>query len=94
MYFHVSNQNACMDDEAKDFLLATYVLEEAGVLQDLGDTKQSELASFVMHSHWQALEHEAQYRALPVEARKTLDAVEALDGPFNLIESGKALGLL
>jgi len=94
VYFHVRNENACMEDKAKDFLLATYLLEEAGVLENLGDTTQSELASFVMHTYWQELEHEVRYRALPEKAREKLEAVEALQTPFKLIESGEALGVL
>jgi hypothetical protein len=47
-----------------------------------------------MHSFWQEVEHEARYRTLPAALRGELEAIEALQDPFDLIDTGEALGLL
>lgn len=94
-YFSVKADNACIEQQARDYVVAAYVAERAGVVPGEGEDspEEADLGALVLDSWWRELQLEAQYRQLPANSRARLGRIPALQRPFDLLKSARALGL-
>ncbi|MCC5812192.1 MAG: hypothetical protein JJU06_17680 [Ectothiorhodospiraceae bacterium] len=93
-YFFVKADNACTRDSAMDFLLASHLMEEAGLAPGFNDRDGGSSAYLVVDSYMQEIENEAEYLSIPADERQALESIQDLHRPFDLISTAENLGLL
>ena len=95
-YFSVRANNNCIEEQAKNFAIASYIAQRAGIVsKDSASGAESPgLESLVLDSWWRQLQLEAKYRELPKDRRNQLAGIEVLREPFDLLESAKAIKLM
>jgi hypothetical protein len=94
-YLNVYANNACIDQTAKEFVVAAYIAKSAGIVHDDdAPSDNTELQSLVLDSWWRETQLKARYLQLPKAGRDQIDRINELHQPFDLIRSAEAAQLL
>lgn len=94
-YFYFRNENHCIENAAKDFLLAARIIELApgGDTQGSEAPQELEFVDLVVEAWWKELEAQVKYRSnVPKEHQIAIERIPGLDQPFDLIRSWEASG--
>lgn len=89
-YFAIRADNLCVEREADRLVTAAHLLELESI--ETGGT-QPWAATAVLESQRTELEWAVEYLALAPETRRQLEAVSALERPFDMLGTARALGL-
>lgn len=95
-YFSVRASNRCIEEQAGNFVMASYMAQRAGIVSKdrTSSAKAPGLESLVLDSRWRELQLKAKYLVLPEDGRDQLGNIKELQEPFNLLKSAEVANLL
>lgn len=94
-YFHNKAQNDCFEQEARDFLVAKHLMQEAGLAERIDEVSgDSSLASTSLTFWWHEVRAEAEFRQMPEDLQRQFEAIEQLQEPFAMRQTIVTLGLM